>query len=45
MPETVIHLQVTGSTEPEYNLKLIIAADAEGQEIPAELTLQRGEIQ
>ncbi len=38
-----IHLQITGETEPEYELKLIVAADAEGSEIPAELTLERGE--
>ena len=38
-----IHLQITGDTEPEYELELTIAADAEGQELPAELTLQRGE--
>ena len=40
-----IHLQVAGPTEPEYELKLIVAADAEGNEIPAELTLETGEIQ
>ena len=38
-----IHLQITGETEPEYELKLIVAANAEGTEIPAELTLERGE--
>jgi hypothetical protein len=38
-----IHLQITGETEPEYELKLIVAANAEGSEIPAELTLERGE--
>jgi len=38
-----IHLQITGETEPQYELKLIVATDAEGTEIPAELTLERGE--
>ena len=37
-----IHLQITGDTEPEYELELTIAADPDGQETPAELTLQRG---
>lgn len=40
-----VHLRETGPAEPEYNLKLIVAADAEGNEIPAELTLETGEIQ
>ncbi len=38
-----IHLQILGDTEPQYELKLIVAADKEGEKIPAELNLQTGE--
>jgi len=38
-----IHLQITGDIKPQYQLELTVASDAEGQETPAELTLQRGE--
>lgn len=38
-----IHLQVPGDAEPEYELKLAVAADANGREFPAELTLETGE--
>ncbi len=38
-----IHLQILGDTEPEYELKLVTAGDAEGREISAELDLERGD--
>jgi hypothetical protein len=40
-----IHLQILGDTEPQYELKLVTAADKDGQEIRAELNLQTGEDQ
>jgi hypothetical protein len=40
-----IHLQITGDIEPEYELNLTVSADAEGHEIPAEITLETGEDQ
>jgi hypothetical protein len=38
-----IHLQILGDAEPQYQLKLIVAANQEGEKIPAELSLQTGE--
>jgi len=38
-----IHLQITGAAKPQYELEVTVAADPDGQETPAELTLQRGE--
>ena len=38
-----LHLQITGDTQPRYKLEPIVAANAEGQEIAADLTLERGE--
>ncbi len=38
-----IHLQILGDAEPEYDLKLTTAADAEGHEISARLDLERGD--
>ena len=38
-----IHLQITGDAEPEYELKLTVAGDADGGEIPAEITFEKGE--
>ena len=38
-----IHLQIIGDAEPEYELKLTVAADADGKEIPAELAFEKGE--
>jgi hypothetical protein len=38
-----IHLQITGEIEPQYELKLIVAADADAKEIPAEITFEKGE--
>ena len=37
---TTIQLQITGETEPEYELDLMIAADSNGDEIPAEITYE-----
>ncbi len=38
-----LHLQIIGDAEPEYELKLIVSADADGKEIPAEITFEKGE--
>jgi len=38
-----IHLQIIGDAEPEYDLKLAVAGDADGKEIPAEITFEKGE--
>ena len=38
-----IHLQITGDTEPQYELKLDVAGNADGKEIPAEITFEKGE--
>ncbi|MHC4519851.1 MAG: hypothetical protein ACYTAS_14780 [Planctomycetota bacterium] len=38
-----IHLQIAGDIVPEYELEPMVAADADGKEIAAELTLERGE--
>jgi hypothetical protein len=38
-----IHLQILGDAEPQYELKLVTAADAEGENLPAKLTLETGE--
>lgn len=38
-----IHVQVTGAAEPGYVAELQVAASADGKEIPATLTLARGE--
>jgi hypothetical protein len=38
-----IHLQIIGDTEPEYELKLAVAGDADGKEIPAEISFEKGE--
>lgn len=38
-----VHLQITGETEPQYELSLTVAGDAEGNEIPAKLTFEKGE--
>lgn len=39
-----IHLQIIGDTQPEYELDLIVAANADGENIPAELTFEKGEL-
>ncbi|MHC4557951.1 MAG: hypothetical protein ACYTFW_20360 [Planctomycetota bacterium] len=38
-----IHLQIVGDAEPEYKLKLTVAADADGKEIPAKISFEKGE--
>jgi len=38
-----IHLQIIGDAEPQYDLKLAVAADADAKEIPAEITFEKGE--
>jgi len=38
-----IHLQIAGDAEPQYELKLNVAADANAKEIPAEITFEKGE--
>jgi hypothetical protein len=38
-----IHLQILGDAEPQYELKLVTAADAEGQNLTARVTLETGE--
>jgi hypothetical protein len=38
-----IHLQIIGDAEPKYELKLIVAAAADGKEIPAEISFEKGE--
>ena len=40
---TTLHLQIIGDVEPDYELKLTVAADADGKEIPAEITFEKGE--
>lgn len=38
-----VHLQIIGDAEPEYQLKLTVAADPDGEEVPAEITYDKGE--
>jgi hypothetical protein len=38
-----IHLQIIGDAEPQYELKLTVAGDADGKEIAAEITFEKGE--
>jgi len=38
-----IHLQIIGDAEPDYELKLAVAADADAKEIPAEISFEKGE--
>jgi hypothetical protein len=38
-----IHLQIIGDAEPDYDLKLIVAADADANEIPAKISFEKGE--
>ena len=38
-----LHLQIIGDIEPEYELKLTVAADADGKEIPAKISFEKGE--
>ena len=39
-----LHLQIIGDVEPEYELRLIVSADAEGKELTAKLSLEKGDI-
>ena len=38
-----IQLQIIGDVEPEYALELTVAADANGNKIPAKITYEKGE--
>jgi len=38
-----VHQQILGDAEPQYDLKLVVAADKNAQRIPADLSLQAGE--
>jgi hypothetical protein len=40
---TTIHLQIIGDIQPEYQLNLIVAANADGQKIPTNITFEKGE--
>jgi hypothetical protein len=40
---TSIQLQIIGDTEPQYEIELTVAADTNGNEIPAKITLEKGE--
>jgi hypothetical protein len=37
-----IQLQVIGDVQPQYSLELKVAADSEGNEIPAEISFEKG---
>jgi len=37
-----LHLQITGDIEPEYELILTVAADANGRRTPATITCEKG---
>ena len=39
----IIHLQIIGDAEPDYELKLTVAADADAKEIPAKISFEKGE--
>ena len=38
-----VHLLIKGDVEPEYKLDLTVAGDADGENIPAKLTIEKGE--
>ncbi|MBN2181297.1 MAG: hypothetical protein JW715_05235 [Sedimentisphaerales bacterium] len=38
-----IQLRIIGDAEPRYELELTVAADADGNEIPAKITYEKGE--
>lgn len=38
-----LHLQITGDAEPEYELELTVAADPQGQNVPGQINLEKGE--
>ncbi len=38
-----LHLQILGDAQPQYELKLMVAADVDGKEIPAKISFEKGE--
>ena len=38
-----VHLQIIGDAEPDYELELTVAADADANEIPAKISFEKGE--
>ena len=38
-----VHLLIKGDVEPQYELDLTVAGDADGEKIPAEITFEKGE--
>ncbi len=38
-----LHLMITGSIEPQYKLDLTVSADGDAEEIPAEISFEKGE--
>ena len=38
-----LHLQIPAEAEPQYELKLVTAADASGEKLPVSITLEKGE--
>ena len=38
-----LHLQILGDAEPQYELTLTVAADADGEKIPAKVSFEKGE--
>ncbi len=40
---TTIQMQIIGDAEPEYELELTVAGNANGNEIPAKITYEKGE--
>jgi hypothetical protein len=37
-----LHMQIVGDTQPQYEIKLTVAADANGKEIPAKISFKKG---
>lgn len=40
---TTVHLLIKGDIEPKYELELTVAGDADGENIAAEITFEKGE--
>jgi hypothetical protein len=38
-----LHMQVTGDEKPAYAVKLVVAASADGKEIPATVSIDKGD--
>jgi len=38
-----VHLQIIGDTEPEYEIRLVVSADANGRNIPARADIVKGD--